>query len=247
MMEISGKVALVTGAARRVGRTIALALASRGAIVAVHYRNSTEQALKTVAAIEAGGGRARAFYADLEKVDEIEALVDAVVSAFGRLDILVNSASVFRRKPLEELSERDWDVNLNTNLRAPFFAAKYAGAVMRHQGAGRIINIGDSAGVRPYNSFYLPYSVSKSALIGLTKALAKALAPQVLVNCLAIGPLLPAEDSSAQQIEALARSTVLKRLGTPEDAASGVLFLCESDFTTGTILTLDGGRVIASS
>jgi NAD(P)-dependent dehydrogenase (short-subunit alcohol dehydrogenase family) len=244
-MEISGKVALVTGAARRVGRSIALALAARGAAVAVHYRNSTAQALETVAAIEAGGGRARAFYADLEKVDEIEALVEAVISAFGRLDILVNSAAVFDRKHVEELTERDWDMTLDTNLKAPFFAAKYAAAAMRRQGAGRIVNIGDSAGIRPYNDFYLPYSVSKAALIGLTQALAKALAPEVLVNCLAVGPVLPAEDAGARQIEGLARSTLLKRLGTPEDAAGAVLFLCESDFTTGITLVLDGGRVVA--
>jgi pteridine reductase len=244
-MEVSGKVALVTGAARRVGQAIALALASRGAIVAIHYRNSTEQALKTVAKIEAGGGRARAFYADLEKVDEIEALVNAVVSAYGRVDILVNSASMFQRKPVEEITELDWDMTLNTNLRAPFFAAKYAAAAMRRQGAGRIVNIGDSAGIRPYNNFYLPYSVSKSGLIGLTKALAKALAPEVLVNCIAIGPVLPADDSSTQQIEGLARSTLLKRLGTADDVAGGVLFLCESDFATGAVLVMDGGRVIA--
>jgi NAD(P)-dependent dehydrogenase (short-subunit alcohol dehydrogenase family) len=223
-MELNGKVALVTGAARRVGRAIALALASRGAILAVHYRNSAAQAAETIATIEAAGGVARAFHADLEKISDIQAMVNSVAAAFGRLDILVNSASVFYRKPLEELSERDWDMNLDTNLKAPFFAAKFAGAIMRRQGAGKIVNIGDSAGIRPYNN-YLPYTVSKSALIGLTQALAKALAPQVQVNCLAIGPVL--------------------RLGTPQDVARAVLFLCETDFATGATLVLDGGRLIA--
>jgi NAD(P)-dependent dehydrogenase (short-subunit alcohol dehydrogenase family) len=243
-MELNGKVALVTGAARRVGRAIALALASRGAILAVHYRNSAAQAAETIATIEAAGGVARAFHADLEKISDIQAMVNSVAAAFGRLDILVNSASVFYRKPLEELSERDWDMNLDTNLKAPFFAAKFAGAIMRRQGAGKIVNIGDSAGIRPYNN-YLPYTVSKSALIGLTQALAKALAPQVQVNCLAIGPVLRPEVYSAEQIEGLARSTLTKRLGTPQDVARAVLFLCETDFATGATLVLDGGRLIA--
>ena len=189
-MELSGKVALVTGATRRVGNAIALALAARGVTVAVHYRNSAAQAADTVATIEASGGTVRAFHADLEKVGDIEAMVSDVATAFGRLDILVNSASVFYRKPLEELTERDWDLNLDTNLKAPFFAAKFAGAAMRRQGAGKIVNIGDSAGIRPYNN-YLTYTVSKFGLIGLTQALAKALAPQVQVNCLALGSVLP--------------------------------------------------------
>ena len=241
-MELSGKVALVTGAARRVGRAVAIALAARGAILAVHYRNSAQEAEQTVAAIKARGGQAQSFHADLENVPEIEAMVQSVAAAFGGLDILVNSASVFHRKALEDLTERDWDMNLDTNLKAPFFAAKFAGAMMRRKGAGKIINIGDSAGLRPYNN-YLPYTVSKSALIGLTQALAKALAPQVQVNCLAIGSVLPPEDYSAEQIEALARATLVKRLGTPEDVARAVLFLCETDFATGSTLVLDGGRL----
>jgi NAD(P)-dependent dehydrogenase (short-subunit alcohol dehydrogenase family) len=243
-MELGGKVALVTGAARRVGRAIALALASRGAILAVHYRNSAAQAAETVATIEASGGVARAFHADLEKIGDIEAMVNNVAAAFGRLDILVNSASVFYRKPLDQLTERDWDLNLDTNLKAPFFAARFAGGIMRRQNAGKIVNIGDSAGIRPYNN-YLPYTVSKSALIGLTQALAQTLAPQVQVNCLAIGSVLPPQDYSTEQIEGLARSTLTKRLGTPEDVARAVLFLCETDFATGATLVLDGGRLVA--
>ncbi|MGO9058039.1 MAG: SDR family NAD(P)-dependent oxidoreductase [Candidatus Binataceae bacterium] len=242
-MELCGKVALVTGAARRVGKAVALALAARGVTVAVHYRNSAAEAADTVATIEASGASARAFHADLEKVSDIEAMVNNVTTAFGRLDILVNSASVFYRKPLEDLTERDWDLNLDTNLKAPFFLAKSSGAIMRRQGVGKIINIGDSAGIRPYNN-YLPYTVSKCGLIGLTQALAKALAPQVQVNCLAIGSVLPPEDYNPEQIESLTRSTLTKRLGTPDDVARGVLFLCETDFATGATMVLDGGRLI---
>jgi pteridine reductase len=243
-MELSDKVALVTGAARRVGRSIALALAARGATLAVHYRSSAREAQQTVDEIVATGGQARSFHADLEKVSEIESMINGVEAAFGRLDVLVNSASVFYRTPLENVTERDWDMNLDTNLKAPFFAAKFAAAVMRRQGAGKIVNIGDSAGLRPYNN-YLPYTVSKRGLIGLTEALAKALAPGIQVNCLAIGPVLPPEDYSAAQIEGLVRSTLTKRLGTPDDVARAVVLLCETDFATGATIVLDGGRLIA--
>ena len=243
-MELKGKVALVTGAGRRVGRTIALSFASRGAAIAVHYRSSRAEAEDLAAQITKQGGRAQTFAADLEKVAEIERMVSDVLSAMGRIDVLVNSASVFYRKALEELTEHDWDVNLNTNLKAPFFLSKFAGAAMRRQGAGKIVNIGDWAGIRPYNN-YLPYTVSKSGLIGLTRALAKALAPEVQVNCVAIGPVLPPEDYSADEVARLAGATLTKRLGSPEDVARAVLFLCEgTDFATGSTLLLDGGRLL---
>jgi pteridine reductase len=244
-MELKGKVALVTGAARRIGRTIAIRLAERGAAVAVHYNRSRAEAEDAVGEIERSGGRARAFGANLESVAEIERMVNEVLAAFGRIDVLVNSASVFYRKPLEELTERDWDMNLDINLKAPFFLAKSAGAAMRRQGAGKIVNIGDWAGIRPYDN-YLPYTVSKSGLIGLTRALAKALAPEVQVNCVALGPVMPPEDYSAEENARLAAATLTKRLGSPEDVANAVLFLCEgTDFATGSTLLLDGGRLLA--
>jgi len=243
-MELKGRVALVTGAGKRVGRAIALGLAERGAAIAIHYRSSQAEAEAGVARIAAHGGRAQAFAANLESVAEIERMVAQVLAAFGRIDVLVNSASVFYRKPLEELTEHDWDVNLDTNLKAPFFLAKFAGAAMRRQGAGKIVNIGDWAGIRPYNN-YLPYTVSKSGLIGLTRALAKALAPEVQVNCVALGPVMPPEDYDAAEIERLKQATLTKTLGTPEDVARAVLYLCEgTDFTTGSTLMLDGGRLL---
>jgi len=172
-------------------------------------------------------------------------MVEAVLAAFGRLDILVNSASVFHRKPLEELTERDWDTNLDTNLKAPFFLSKFAGAAMRRQGAGKIVNIGDWAGIRPYNN-YLPYVVSKAGIIGLTKALAKALAPEVQVNCVAAGPVMLPEDYGAEEAAKIAKATLTQRLGSPEDVARAVLFFCEgTDFATGATLVIDGGRLIA--
>lgn len=243
-MELKGRVALVTGAGKRVGRAIAMALAERGATIAIHYRSSRTEAEDGVARIGAQGGRAQAFAADLENVAAIEQMVARVLAAFGRIDVLVNCASVFYRKPLDELTEHDWDVNLDTNLKAPFFLAKFAGAVMRRQGAGKIVNIGDWAGIRPYNN-YLPYTVSKAGLIGLTRALAKALAPQVQVNCVALGPVMPPEDYETAQIERLKQATLTKTLGSPQEVARAVLYLCEgTDFATGSTLMLDGGRLL---
>lgn len=243
-MKLDGKVALVTGAGRRVGRAIVIALAERGAALAIHYRSSTAEAQELAAAIQSRGGRAGTFPADLAKAAEIEHMTTAVIAAFGRIDILVNSASVFYRKPFEELTEEDWDINLDTNLKAPFFLAKFACASMRRTGAGKIINIGDWAAIRPYNN-YLPYVVSKSGLVGLTRALAKALAPEVQVNCVALGPVMPPEDYDSAEIETLKKATLTKTLGSPEDVARAVLFLCEgTDFATGSTLMLDGGRLL---
>ncbi|MGH7781013.1 MAG: SDR family NAD(P)-dependent oxidoreductase [Candidatus Binataceae bacterium] len=243
-MELKGKVALVTGAGRRVGREIAKALAERGADIAVHYRSSSAEAEAVVREIAAAGARAKSFHADLASVAQIEAMVAAIVADLGRIDVLVNSASVFYRKPIEELTERDWDMNLDINLKAPFFLSKFAGVRMRKQGAGKIVNIGDWAGIRPYNN-YLPYTVSKSGVIGLTRALAKALAPEVQVNCVALGPVLAPEDYGADEIARMVAGTLTKKMGSPRDVANAVLFLCEgTDFATGATLVLDGGRLL---
>jgi NAD(P)-dependent dehydrogenase (short-subunit alcohol dehydrogenase family) len=243
-MNLQGKVALVTGAGKRVGQAIALALAARGMALAIHYRSSRSGAEEAAARIIEQRGRAQIFGAELERVDEIERLVASVIEAFGRLDVLVNSAAVFYRKPLEELTERDWDLNLDTNLKAPFFLSKFAGAAMRRQGAGKIINIGDWAGIRPYKN-YLPYTVSKAGLIGLTRALAKALAPEVQVNCVALGPVMPPDEYGPEEIDRLRLATLTKTMGSPVDVAQAVLFLSEgTDFATGSTLMLDGGRLL---
>jgi pteridine reductase len=243
-MELKGKVALVTGAGRRLGRAIAIALAERGAVIAVHYRDSQAEAQATVAEIARAGGRAQVFAADLERVNDIERLTSEVTAAFGGIDVLVNSASVFVRKSLDEIGERDWDTNLDTNLKAPFFLSKFAGATMRRKGSGKIINLGDCAAIRPYLN-YIPYSISKAGLIGLTRALAKALAPEVQVNCIALGPVMPPDDYDGFEIERLRKATLTKRLGTAADVARAVIFLCEgTDFATGSTLMLEGGRIL---
>jgi pteridine reductase len=244
-MQLDGKVALVTGAGRRVGSAIATALSQRGAAVAVHYRSSRAEAETVAREIAGRGGKAEPFHADLENVAQIESMVAAVAARFGRIDVLVNSASVFYRKPIEDITERDWDANLDTNLKAPFFLSKFAGLRMRAQGEGKIVNIGDWSGIRPYNN-YLPYTVSKSGIIGLTRALAKALAPEVQVNCVALGPVLAPEDYGPDEVARMVAGTLTKRMGSPEDVARAVLFFCEgTDFATGATLVLDGGRLLA--
>jgi len=242
-VDLKNKVALVTGAGRRVGRAIALSFADHGATVAVHYRTSQSEADAVVAEIASKHSNAQAFRANLEHVGEIQQMVAEVLDAFGRIDILVNSASIFRSTPLDELTERDWDANLDTNLKAPFFLSKFAGAAMRRQGAGKILNLGDWAGIRPYKD-YLPYSVSKSGLIGLTKALAKELSPEVQVNCIALGMVMPPEEYTKDEVERLVNRTLTKQMGSTEDVARAVLFFCETDFATGSVLTLEGGRLL---
>lgn len=244
-MDLKGRTALVTGAARRVGRVIALTLARRGAQVIITYKHSEKEAFETVQEIEAVGVRGLALKADLTQADEVKAMAAQAMAAFGGVDVLVNNASIFVRTPFNELTEEDWDATLEANLRGPFLTSRWLGQPMRERGDGKIVNIGDWAGVRPYPD-YLPYCVSKAGVIALTKALAISLAPQVQVNCVCPGPvLLPEDYGAAEQAEILA-GTPLKRMGTPEDIANSVAFLVEgSDFITGAILMVDGGRLIA--
>lgn len=243
-MTLQGKVALVTGSAKRIGRMVAEALADRGAHQAVHYLSSKAEALSAVEAFRAKGVEAEAFRADLSQVKEAEALADQVLERFGRVDILVNSASVFFPSPLGDVTDLQWDAIFNTNLKGPFFLAQKLGLAMKAARGGVIINIGDWAGERPYTN-YLPYCISKAGVIAMTKGLAKSLAPEVRVNCINPGPVMLPEDLSESEREEVIRKTPLKRTGSPEDVANAVVFLCEgTTFMTGAFVTIDGGRTI---
>jgi pteridine reductase len=240
-MDIDGKVALVTGAAKRVGRSIALALAERGAELVVHYHGSEREAHDVLARAKQLGGKPVAARADLAISADIDALAETAVRAFGRIDILVNSAAIFYRTPIATVTEADWDRFLTVNLKAPFLLCRRVGELMSRQGSGKIVNVADIAGTKVWAE-YIPYSVSKAGLLALTTGLAKALAPAVQVNAIAPGTVLLPDGSSAEErVRALAR-VPLQRLGSPEDIARAAVYLIQSDFVTGEVLTVDGGQ-----
>lgn len=241
-MELEGRVALVTGGARRVGRAIALALAGRRMRLAVHYHESTADAGAVVRAAEAAGAEAWAVRADLRQPGAPQALVDAVVAHFGTLDVLVNSAAVMRRTPLADATVAQWDETFALNLRAPFFCARAAAAVMAARG-GAIVNIADLAGLESWPA-YIPHGISKAGVIHMTRALARALAPAVRVNAIAPGTVaLPADWTDADAAR-LVSTTPLRRLGDPADVARAVLYLLDADYVTGDVMLVDGGRSV---
>ncbi len=243
-MNLAGRTALVTGAARRLGRAIAEDLASRGARVAVHYRSSAAEAAAVVGGIRQRGGHAEAFAADLADADAAERLAAAVVTGMGPVDILVNNASVFFRTPIATVGAAEWDAVMTVNLKTPYLLALVLGRAMRERGAGKIVNLADIAADRPYLE-YLPYSVSKAGIVALTRGLARELAPAVQVNCVAPGPVLEAIDATPASTAAVLRRTPLGRFGAATDIAAAVRFLIEgSDFVTGTTVVVDGGRAL---
>jgi len=245
-MDLKRKTALVTGAARRVGREIALGLARRDANVIVHYNSSATEARETVAEIKALGVDAIAVRADQSKAHQVKAAVDRALDHFSRIDILVASAAVYRKTPFDSLTERDWDDHIDANLKGPFlFALEIGRQMKRRRVAGKIILFADWAAIRPYAD-YLPYCVSKAGIICLTKALAKSLGPRIQVNAIAPGPILLPPDFTAAERRAVINATLVKRIGSPQDIVNSVLFLIEgSDFITGHTLVVDGGRLIA--
>ena len=243
-MRLAGRVAVVTGGARRLGRATALALAARGAHVAITYQTSATDARRVVKELEATGVKAAAIRADQSRLADVRRLMQRVVRDFGRLDVLVNNASIFERTPFSTLTERQWDRHLDVNLKGPFLCALLAGRLMQRRGQGKIINIADWAGERPYAE-YLPYCVSKAGVIALTKGLAKELAPRIQVVAIAPGPMLPPPDMPAAERERAIKRVPLGRWGTPEDIANAVVFAVEgTDFMTGSTIFVDGGRMI---
>lgn len=242
-MDLHGRIGLVTGSARRLGRAIASALARRGVDVAVHYRSSADEAAQAVREFEELGVRSRAYRADLATPADIQRLFDGIESDFGGLDILVNSAAVFERKRMEDITADDWDRVLAVNLRAPFLCAQRAAGLMKRRGGGRIVNLADLSAFEAWTG-YAHHSVSKAGLVALTRVLAKAFAPEILVNAVAPGPVLPPDSADERERAALAARTAVKRLGSPEDVVPAVIFLLESDYVTGEVLVVDGGKLL---
>jgi pteridine reductase len=233
-------VALITGGGRRVGRALAVALAGKGATVAVHYNASEAGAREVVDTIAASNGRAVSFGADLMSPDAPDDLVRRVVKRLGGIDVLVNSAAIMERTPLGETTAAQWDRIMALNLRAPFLLAQAAAPHLRVR-RGAIVNIADLAAFETWPG-YIPHGISKAGIVHMTKALARVLAPDVRVNAIAPGTVLLPDDWSRDDEARLNETTPLKRQGTPDDVAAAMLYLLEADYVTGETLIVDGGR-----
>jgi NAD(P)-dependent dehydrogenase (short-subunit alcohol dehydrogenase family) len=240
-MRKKNSVALVTGAAKRVGRTISLTLAKHGIKLALHYHKSEAAAKSLLEEIRNNGGEAVLLQADLSDYSDIKKMVENCGRAFGRIDILINNAAVYYETPLSETTESDWQQLLDVNLKAPYFCAKYASAWMKTQKSGKIINISDVASLNPWIG-YIPYCISKSGIITLTRGLAKELAPEIQVNAVAPGTVLMGEHATEEMTQDIIDKTLLKKIGKPEDIADCTMFLIEkADYITGAVIPVDGG------
>lgn len=244
-MELRGRVALVTGGGVRVGRALALALAREGARVIVHCHGSVGEANRTAAEIRSLGTDAVVLQADLSEMDEVERLAGEAESAFGGVDLLVNNASVFPAERLDEVTPEIWRRTMAVNLTAPFFLTQRLGAAMSERGGGVVVNLVDLAGLQPWAA-YAAHSVSKAGLVHATRVAARALAPRVRVVGIAPGTVLPPEDLSPEEVQRLADRAPLRRIGDPDDVVQAMLYLVRSDFVTGEILVVDGGRTLLS-
>lgn len=245
-MELTGKVTLVTGSARRIGREIALSLARAGADVVIHYNRSQSAAETTARQVRELGVQADTVQADLSEPDQIEAMFAAFGEKFARLDVLVNNAAVFERTPIETLSPDVWDFQMAINARAPALCIRHAISLMRAGGAGgvggAIVNITDIAAQAAWAG-YPAYCASKAALLALTKSAAKALAARnIRVNAVAPGAVLWHDGVTEAERQAILDKIPLKRLGQPGDIAAAVVFLARHDYITGQTLSVDGGR-----
>ncbi|MHB0858105.1 MAG: SDR family oxidoreductase [Anaerolineae bacterium] len=241
-MELTGKVAIVTGGAVRLGKALALALAQDGMRVAVHYHTSAEAAQETVAQIDALGGEAIAIQADLrDPIPAADTIVGATLERWGQVDILVNNAAIFVRSDLAGTSEALYEDHLTINLKAPVFLCQAFAAQLRPEQRGHIVNMVDWRALRP-GTQYLPYTLAKAGLIALTQSLALALAPNTQVNAIAPGLILPPPGEGPAYLERLARNVPAQRIGSPAEISRTLLFLLHSDFVTGEVIRVTGGQ-----
>lgn len=240
-MTLGGKVVLITGG-KRIGQVVARELAARGADIAVSYRGSRAEADQTVRDVQALGRRAVAIQADVSREEDCRALVASTVASLARLDAVINMASIYKSRPFAEMTGRDWDEDLNVNLKAAFICAQAAAPHMRD--GGRIVNFADWLGAsgRPAYRDFVAYYVAKAGVKALTEALALELAPTVLVNAIAPGPILPPPDLTDEENREVVAATPLGRWGGEAEIAKAVVALVETDFITGETIRVDGGR-----
>ena len=244
MRQLAGGAALITGG-RRIGAAVARALAQAGMDVGLSYNRSRTEAEAAAADITSAGRRAHVAGANLANPDDCRALVEGTAAAFGRLDVLVNMASVYVSVPFDQTDEHVWNASMDIDLRAAFLCARAAVPHMRKQGGGRIINFSDwvAASGRPRYEGFVPYYVAKAGAIALTEALALELAgDQILVNAIAPGPIVAPPGTTDEEVKAVEAATPLGRWGGVEAIVRAVLFLVETDFVTGETIRVDGGR-----
>jgi NAD(P)-dependent dehydrogenase (short-subunit alcohol dehydrogenase family) len=246
-MQLTGAVAIITGG-KRIGRVVARELARRGADLVLSYRGSKAEAEATVADVEAEGRRATIVQADVASPADCAAIVDHAVRGFGKVDILVNMASIYRPTALEAITPESWAADLDINLRSAFLCAHAAIPHMRQTGGGRIVNFADwlARSGRPNYPGFASYYVAKAGVVALTEALALEVAhDHILVNAIAPGPIVAPPDMSDEEIADVARVTPLGRWGGEIEIARAVVFLCETEFVTGETIRVDGGRHLA--
>jgi NAD(P)-dependent dehydrogenase (short-subunit alcohol dehydrogenase family) len=243
-MDLTDRVAIITGG-KRIGRIVARELAAHGADLVLCYRGSKDEALATAADVEAQGRRATTIVADVSKAADCVAIVEHAVKTFGRVDVLINMASIYAATPFDQLTDADWEKNLAINLKSAFVCATAAVPHMRRQGGGRIINFADwlAASGRPHYTGFVPYYVSKAGVIALTEALALELAADhILVNAIAPGPIVAPPDLTEEELNTVAKQTPVGRWGGEMEIVKAVLFLIDSEFVTGETVRVDGGR-----
>lgn len=242
-MKIRDSVVLITGAAQRVGRSVALSLAGHGAHIGFSYLSPDEPWAETLRDLKACGVQAHAVQADVTQVNQVRRLVDETITALGHIDVLVNNASVWLKKPVLEITEQEWDTALTVNLKGPFLVSQMVARHMQTRGNGLIINMTDLSAFQVWEG-YAHHAASKAALVALTKTMALELAPTIRVNAIAPGTVLLPEGATDEKRAWAIDKSVLKRVGSPEDVARTVRYLIEEDFATGSVYFVDGGRLL---